>query len=298
MKKLFTCLIMLLTFFSAGQARVLWTGEQTYFNGRAQPKADHRITLKAEDFAGIVAGDRLVFYFTNYADDPITSQHIIRLSTPLTYAPMGHNINVSEGDRKASVFIDDVLKEKLTTVGLVIGGTGFTLSSISVEPASEILWEGLKVINNTGWTVGVLESYLFANVKEGDVLFLSVEQTSEGAECVLKERSTWKNLHSAVPNGNSFRDFKSDGVSLFSFSLDADAVTSLKTHGMLVAGSKYNLLSVALGSPTPSRIQQRESNTLEQKPVYNLNGVKVADKWRTDLPRGIYVVNGRKFLTR
>lgn len=164
MKKLLVCFVMLLAVFGAVQAKNLWTGERTYSNGRALPTADQRIVLTADSFTDITVGDRLIFNFTNYADDPITNQHVIRLSTPVTYATLGHNINVSEGDRKASVLIDETLKEKLTTTGLVIGGTGFTITAITVEPSDKTLWEGLKAINNTGWTVGVLEPYLFANV--------------------------------------------------------------------------------------------------------------------------------------
>ena len=292
MKKLLVCFVMLLAVFGAVQAKNLWTGERTYSNGRAVPTADQRIVLTADSFTDITVGDRLIFNFTNYADDPITNQHVIRLSTPVTYATLGHNINVSEGDRKASVLIDETLKEKLTTTGLVIGGTGFTMTAITVEPSDKTLWEGLKAINNTGWTVGVLEPYLFANVKAGDILLILGEKTDGGAVCVLKERSTWKDLHSATPQGNTFKDFKPSGVSQFSFALDAEAVTALKTHGMLVASSKYNLLSVSIG--VPAGIQKLELRTMPSKAIYNLNGIKVADKWETTLPKGIYIVNGRK----
>ena len=296
MKKLLVCFVMLLAVFGAVQAKNLWTGERTYSNGRALPTADQRIVLTADSFTDITVGDRLIFYFTNYADDPITSQHVIRLSTPVTYATLGHNINVSEGDRKASVLIDESLKEKLTTTGLVIGGTGFTMTAITIEAADNTLWEGLKVVNNTGWTVGILESYLFANIKIGDILLISGEKTGDEAVCVLKERSSWKDLHSVIPQGNTFQDFKPNGVSQFSFSLDADALTALKAHGMVVGGSKYNLLSVSLSSTTG--IKPLKFRDMSSGAYYNLNGMKVTNKRETTLPKGIYIVKGRKLLVK
>ena len=134
MKRTFVCMATLLfvAVFSA-QAAVLWNGERTYSNGRALPTANDRIVIAAEKFAGIKVGDRLMFEFGNYAADPLTNQHIIRLSTPVTYASLNHNINVSEGDKKASVTIDETLRDKLMASGLVIGGTGFTMTSISVH---------------------------------------------------------------------------------------------------------------------------------------------------------------------
>lgn len=294
MKRTFVCMATLLfvAVFSA-QAAVLWNGERTYSNGRALPIANDRIVIAAEKFAGIKVGDRLMFEFGNYAADPLTNQHIIRLSTPVTYASLNHNINVSEGDKKASVTIDETLRDKLMASGLVIGGTGFTMTSISVEAANGTLWEGLKVINNTGWTVGIVEAGAFAGIKEGDVLAITAEKTADDARCVLKERSTWKDLPSDVANGNAFSDFKAEETTLFTFTLNADAVTALKTNGLLVAGSKYNLLSVAVTSSTD--IRKPSVGKSRDMAVYTLDGVKVADSIKASLRRGIYISGGKKF---
>ena len=297
MKRTFICMAAMLFFaVSSAQAVVLWSGERTYSNGRALPTADDRIVISAEKFTELSVGDMLMFEFENYAADPLTSQHIIRLSTPVTYASLNHNINVSEGDKRASVIVDETLRDKLIASGLVIGGTGFTMTSISVDAADGTLWRGLKVINDTGWTVGVVEAALFAGIKAGDALTITAEKTADGAQCVLKERSTWKDLPSDVADGNSFNDFNAEGVSIFSFTLNAEAVAALQTNGLLVAGSKYNLLSVAAASATDIRRPMREEE--RNSPVYTLNGRKISDGMSTSLRRGIYISGGKKILIK
>lgn len=275
------------------QATVLWSGERTYSNGRALPTPDDRVVIPATMFGGAMVGDRLVFEFTNYPDDPILKPHVIRLLVPGTFATLDTEFYVSEGDRKASVMIDETLLEKLQKTGVALSGTGYTVSSVTIERADEYLWEGFKVVTGEGYTVGILKPEWFRNVKAGNILMIEAESTADAAKCVLLEKSTWKALASNTEDGHIFTDFNTEGPTFFSFEINDDALRSLQTNGMYASGTNYNLLSVAVASATG--IGNDIQKTSQAPTAYDINGVKLPDGFNyTDLPKGIYVINGKK----
>ncbi len=293
-KVIFTIAMMMQTVVSV-EATVIWSGERTYANGRALPTPEDRVTIDASAFAGAVVGDRLLFEFTNYADDPLTTQHLIRLSVPKTYEDLKHNINVSEGDKKASVNIDEVLLAKLKASGLVLGGTGYTVTSISLEPDNGTLWEGYKVINNSGWTSGIIDASQLANVSAGDVLTITAEKTGDGAQCVLIERGSnpWK----ALPSGDTpstLTNFSDDGISQLTFTFNDEAAQIVKTNGIIITGLEYTLLAVSVSSLTAIEVAKQAPFSTT---VYSIGGIKEAENTRNPPTHpGIYIINGKKIL--
>ena len=56
------------------------------------------------------------------------------------------------------------------------------------------------------------------------------------------------------------------------------------------------VIKVAIGETTETGIDQAVTPLPASSAVYNLNGVRVANNWNNNLPKGVYVVNGKKVI--
>ena len=56
------------------------------------------------------------------------------------------------------------------------------------------------------------------------------------------------------------------------------------------------VIKVAIGETTETGIDQAVTTRPASSAVYNLNGVRVANNWNNNLPKGVYVVNGKKVI--
>ena len=56
------------------------------------------------------------------------------------------------------------------------------------------------------------------------------------------------------------------------------------------------MIKVAIGETTETGIDQAVTTRPASSAVYNLNGVRVANNWNNNLPKGVYVVNGKKVI--
>lgn len=298
MKKIFTCLVLLFAVMANVNATVIWEGNVSYANGRALPEASNRVTIDANQFAKAKVGDFIFVDFTNYAADPGTN-HVMRLCVPQVYTEM-RRVLISEGDRGATVCIDKDMLTNLQQTGLVLSGSGFTATSVSLNaPHDNLIWEGQKVVVGGGWTVGIVTADLFANVAVGNQLVITAKKTGEDATCVLESRGDkWPALSADEGYSNTFTSFNETGETTFTFPLNADAAQALKENGLIVDGNAYTLLSVALKT-TATSIRNTEVSSPACKGVYTLSGAKVSDKAEgSRLPQGLYIVNGKRIVIR
>ena len=56
------------------------------------------------------------------------------------------------------------------------------------------------------------------------------------------------------------------------------------------------VIEVTIGETTETGIDQAVTTRPASSAVYNLNGVRVANNWNNNLPKGVYVVNGKKVI--
>ena len=56
------------------------------------------------------------------------------------------------------------------------------------------------------------------------------------------------------------------------------------------------VIEVTIGETTETGIDQAVTTRPASSAVYNLNGVRVANNWNNNLPKGVYIVNGKKVI--
>jgi len=56
------------------------------------------------------------------------------------------------------------------------------------------------------------------------------------------------------------------------------------------------MIEVTIGEATETGINQAVTTRPASSAVYNLNGVRVANNWNHNLPKGVYIVNGKKVI--
>lgn len=298
MKKIFTCLVLLFAVMANVNATVIWEGNVSYVNGKLLPEGSTPVTIDASKFSTVKEGDLMNIKFAYNADDQ-TQWQGVRLCVPESFQEIGF-IRIAQGDNGSTVYIDASLLARLKENGLALNGSGYTVTSISLDaPHDGILWEGQKVVSGSGWTVGMLPTSQFANVAAGCQLVITGKKTGNDARCVLRSQgSNWPELPADVGNSSTFTSFNDTGETTFTFSLNADAAQALKENGLIVDGNAYTLLSVALKT-TATSIRNTEVSSPACKGVYTLSGAKVSDKAEGfRLPQGLYIVNGKCIVIR
>lgn len=298
MKKIFTSLVLLFAVMTNVNATVIWEGNVSYVNGKLLPEGSTPVTIDASKFSTAKEGDLMNIKFAYNADDQ-TQWQGVRLCVPESFQEIGF-IRIAQDDNGSTVYVDASLLARLKEKGLVLNGSGYTVTSVSIDaPHDGILWEGQKAISGSGWTVGILPASQFANVAAGRQLVITGKKTGDGARCVLKSQGdNWPELPTDVGYSNTFTSFNDTGETTFTFPLNADAAQALKENGLIVDGNAYTLLSVALKT-TATSIHNTEVSSPACKGVYTLEGVKVADMVEGfRLPQGLYIVNGKRIVIR
>ncbi len=271
------------------KSNVLWSGSQTYADYQTIPVAGKPIVLPASMFAGAAEGDKLNISLTNYAADP-QSWHQVELYAPDMSASLCPGVHVVETTTEAAFTLDATLLAKLQATGCAIAGTGFTVTKVTLEPNSGMIWQGNFAVGS--WSSITIPKDNFAGVTKGSSLVFTFSDVPEGSGLVLKQN---------LPSGWATMPSGSDWISLteteYVYPLtDADLET-MQTYGLVLTGMSYTLTSVQ--AVVPSSIGQIAKATAVQGTIYNLNGQVVGQQGSTShLGRGIYILNGKKFVIK
>jgi len=310
MKKLFTLIILFTAAATAFAQEVLWTGESV--NGAG-------IDIPAEKFADATIGSKLLFDMQYTGEQgkagPINSTAgEIRL--------LQYNTQISA--KTSIIFASQNKLDKVKAEGFKFTSTDkqFKIYKISlVKEWDKILWQGESVVR---WGAEDHECLLpytfFQDFVTSDVLLIKVNHDITGG--IEANYGTMKILQNGGPTWDMFKTIYQADISdaneegYIPLTIDSDALALLKAGGMRISGDAGALIEVkvqwaddraARGLPADpianliaTDIKNHVINTdIDNSPVYNINGIKVADKLsEAKLKTGVYVVKGKKFVVK
>lgn len=279
----------------------LWHGTEAYANDNAV--SGTRVILPARLFANSAVGDRIIFDLKKSGTDKYPYLDL-RNSSGKTISAW--ELSIAEGDAKVSFRIEDeAMLNELKTNGSTVYGTGITLFAASLEKHNGFAWEGDKTIK---WGEVLISSKEFANINVGDTLQFRMRDVDVNAKCYLRQntkiegQSDRPNMPSDIEYGHIMKLVQNREDSVYSFVLNAEAANVLKTYGLAVTGSKYNLTQVKVKTKGASTSIK---NTLEVRDpqashdIYNLDGMKMTEGFHPEsLQPGVYIANGKKLVIR
>lgn len=206
-----------------------------------------------------------------------------------------------------SLVLSDVAIQKIKEAGQVtFTGDGYTINKIVYKPQPEkkLLYSGPYTVGNYNSMV-TLPAFDFLAAKVGDYVITEYTDPLDGFSGGYQRLNEW----------NEVPDYKDEGVytqyednNLFALKITAADMDEYQTNGMRVRGSYYTLQNVYLVSAeTLGNIigtTSIESNiavsasSINSK-VYNMNGQAVSTNGDLrSLPKGIYIINGKKYVVR
>lgn len=288
MKRLFTIINLLLLVGFSVNATTLWEGTQIYSDYKTYPEEGKNIKLAAEDFASANIGDKLTVEFTEYTSDPQTWHQVQIFDADISNALSSYHILT--GDTKYSFVIDATLLAQLKAGGCTLAGTGYTVTKITLDANDGKLWEGEAVIGN--WNSATIAKEAFTGLNATDAIIFHFSEVKEGAGLVL--RQNLPNGWASMPSGKDWMSI--EGTELV-YQLTAEDLESMQTYGLVVTGMNYTLSSITTEVSTGIKAMTTGSN--KQAAVFSLNGIRVSGHFeRTSLPKGVYIVDGKKIVIK
>ncbi len=279
----------------------LWHGSEAYTGDNAA--SGSRVTLPAGLFANAAVGDRIIFDLKKSGSDKYP---YLDLRNGSGKSIAAWQLSIADGDAKTPFRIeDDDMLNELKANGCVVYGTGLTLFAASLEKHNGIAWEGDKTVK---WGEVLISSKEFANINAGDTLQFRMRDVAANAKCYLRQnrKIEGQSDRPKIPSdaseyGNIIKLEQNKEDSVYSFVVNAEAAEILRTYGLCVTGTKYNLTQVKVkpqGASTSIGNVSADRKNLDNN-IYNLNGMKMTEGYHPErLKPGIYIVNGRKLVIR
>lgn len=279
----------------------LWHGTEAYTGDK--PSSGTRVTLPSRLFANAAVGDRIIIDLKKSGTDKYP---YLDLRNAAGKSITAWESGVAEGDAKISFRIEDeAMLSELKTNGSTVYGTGVTIFGASLEKNKGIAWEGDKTIK---WGEVLVSAKEFGNVQAGDTLQFRMRDVSAKAKCYLRQNRNIEgekdrpNLPSDASEWGHIINLAQDKEdSVYNFVVNAEAAELLKTYGLCVTGTKFNLTQVKVQQKDVSNAIEHAilPTTDEKGDIYNLNGMKITDGYHPEaLQPGVYIVNGRKLVIR
>ncbi|MBR1548391.1 MAG: acetylxylan esterase [Prevotella sp.] len=237
MKKYLLVVLMAVFMPRVMTAATVWSGEQVIDWGNGG-----FLQLDASKFAGLKAGDQLVFgiVYTGNTDWPQIQLNKGDWSGTLTGAA---NTAVAAGMTEVRYTLLSTMTAELQASGLIVSGIGFTLTSISTVDGdggdySHAVWIGETTIGN--WSgYQQLAASCFGSVKEGQLMRIKFKNTGAGAYLSLRNPvDGWPDLTDAT--ATYIAGTKQD------YTVTAAMLAELKANGMVVSGVNFTLTTVEI----------------------------------------------------
>lgn len=274
----------------------LWSGS------KAISWSDY-VTINADKFNSLKAGDQLVFTVVNALPEAqiCLKQNLASgwEEMPSAEGDYGNYIKLEEGDNTAYFPLVAAAVESITQNGLVITGFDYTLMKVDIISAPVVenaIWSGSMTAGD--WEhYATIEPERLADVKNGSVLAFTVENVADGAQLSLKQRlpEGWAEMPSENGEYGNYLKLE-EGAGVYYFHVNEAAAASMKEYGMDVAGFGYTLTLVAYSDSDAVESIFIDSNLASG--VYNLQGVKVSDSIEHVKTPGIYISGGKKYVVR
>lgn len=280
----------------------IWEGECLCPDWNADPA----VNLPGSNFSMAKEGDQLIFYVEVLNPGDWAA---IQIDTANWAAgPFGQNV-LSDDTTEISFILDADLLESLTTDGINITGANFKLTKIQLVNADEVtppaedgdeaIWSGSVT---PSWDSPLyIDKGQFTEVVAGNVLIFSYENASGEPQLVVdydgSEGWTAMPYDGEEEYGNYLHLNEENGE--VTFTINAAAAEILKTYGLMLAGEgTFTLTKVELETKGSTGISKVNEILNVNAPVYNLQGVKVADSVNNVTKPGIYVTGGKKIIVK
>lgn len=276
----------------------IWSGELV--QGEWTPN----LTIPASKFAMVQEGDILVF--TVSAGDE-NSSICLKSNLPEGWGEMpsdageyGNYIYATEGPGQYYFPINAAAAALLKEYGVVITGSNYTITKIELQAApveQTALWTG--TMNAGDWQNQLtIEASKFGFVKAGSILTFTVSAVEGDGQISLKSNlpEGWGELPS---NDGEFGNYihVSDGPGVYYFTVNEEAAALLKEYGLVVAGLGYTITQVGYVDNDENGVDSPFAEAAATA-VFNLQGVKVANRLEDVTAPGIYICGGKKFIVR
>lgn len=267
---------------------------------------ENTLKIEAENFSSDVkAGDYIYITFDRTSD-------VIELKSDGTWLPGTRFVFLGDNTPELKTYITTDMLESLKATGLELCGASFTVNTVSicndgfVMPEGAI-WGGYFWVDN--WNTLELFKSAFNNYNGQRYLdiYLS-DDNGDNIGYFMKVLTAWENPDAIwADNTDITHETRKAIVDLKGLNVNdmlAD-VNTLMIQSNPEGGSPYNITAIALRSDTNGEgaieVSYTDNNT--HTVVYNLQGVKVreglsSETTLSNLPAGIYIVNGKKIAIR
>lgn len=281
----------------------IWEGECVCESWNATPA----VNLKGSAFVNAKLGDVLVF--TVEVITPGAWAALQVNTSNWTEGPFGQNV-LADGQTEVRFTLDETLLESLTTEGIDITGANFKLYKIQLvsddngngddngddEKDDTAIWSGSMTTGAGGWDNTItLGADAFGGVQAGDTLAITVSEAAEGAQIAVRSNPGWGDVPSDLPTGDYI---PTEGPGVYYFPINAELAEELSTNGVVITSTgamtitKVQLLPKGVQSGVEAVAAEADA------PVYNLQGLKVADRLQDVTAPGLYICNGKKLIVR
>ena len=281
----------------------IWEGECVCESWNASPA----VNIKGSAFVNAKLGDVLVF--TVEVITPGAWAALQVNTSNWTEGPFGQNV-LADDQTEVRFTLDETLLESLTTEGIDITGANFKLYKIQLvsddngngddngddEKDDTAIWSGSMTTGAGGWDNTItLGADAFGGVQAGDTLAITVSEAAEGAQIAVRSNPGWGDVPSDLPTGDYIA---TEGSGVYNFPINADLAEELSTNGVVITSTgamtitKVQLLPKGVQSGVEAVAAEADA------PVYNLQGLKVADRLQDVTAPGLYICNGKKFIVR
>ena len=266
------------------------------------------LNMPAKQFKGLQVGDQLVMDLDTLSNSEFRTVGKLALDvcdkrgkSIITLQP-----ELAQHDAQMTFIVDtDDLCRKLKTEGCTIKGKNIRLFSVLHSSKDSAKWVGFKQIQ---WGEVLIPAASFKKVSAGQQLEITVRDADVKAQIFLRQfnqpaqgEHDRPSLSSDKTYGHILNLTAGADEKVYTFTLNAQAVEELKQHGLAITGKGYYLRSVRVigRGDTDTAIKDVKMHVKTDPAVYTLYGIKVANRWQAGtLPRGIYIVGGRKIVVQ
>lgn len=295
MKKilLLTYLILLLCplsgYSSTTDVRInLWTGEVSTGNWSKY------LMLTSDYFTNATVGDELIISVS--AIDASIEWQQLMLNDTQNWNTLVDTDSEPLWNKTApcevSIYISAPMLAEIKANGVVIKGSGFTMTSVDLNKKASIgggdkgeafstIWTGSELISWTAPTNWVtLASSKFSDAKVGDIVRFNFSNIKMGAQGHICNAADWSNIETAT-------DYVQLSAAYFQFTITNELLSVMQESGLIVTGYNYTLTSVDIIDPAKrlTIIAQAEKSDIKvweanESPIFrttitNLNSMEI-----------------------
>ncbi|MDE6682192.1 MAG: hypothetical protein K2J87_02055 [Muribaculaceae bacterium] len=275
---------------------------KTLYDGEAMNVSwSNTLTIPAEKFAeDVKVGDFISIGLEN-------AQDVLEIKANGTWLP-GSILSRIDGKDEFRAYITTDMLSTMKEYGMEICGGGFTLTSVSVKndgfnmPEGAI-WGGFFWVEN--WNT--LELFKTAFDTYNGQRYLEINMEAGYDTYFFKALTKWDDDSAVWSNdANTVKEDTKVTLDLKDIKVKEalSDVNALMCQFNPEGGNPFNVTSIVLKADSESGVEQIENSELNPShTVYNIQGIAVKTNVDSrnalnELPQGLYIINGKKFVKK